>query len=365
MDASTKIGWGILGAADIARKIVAALNDVAEAEVVAVASRTLEKAKAFASEVGIKKAYGSYQELLDDEEVTVVYIPLPSALHHEWVIKAAQKGKNILCEKPFAAHPGEAKEIIDACEKNNVQLMVGEMWHHHPRTQKIAEHLATLGEVHDVHAKFTTSFGDPKNFEDIRYNKELEPFGALGDLGWYTISAILFAHREMPVKVWATQSYHKDNPAQVPIKTSAFLWFKDGKTASFQCHFTDVLVQTFHIYTSKGTIVNPDFCIPFGASPKYAPTSEPDLKAKYQFISPKGEVEEYTLPDAKHEVCMVRKMTSLAKDKVREAWRATIPLAVQVVMEACFESSKRGDTVPIPEEFAELKPWVVAAKLPE
>ena len=108
----TKIRWGVLGAAKIARtKVVPAMQRSQECEVTALASRSLETARAAAGPLGIAKAYGSYEELLADRDLDAVYIPLPNHLHVPWSIKAAEAGKHVLCEKPIGLTAGEARSL--------------------------------------------------------------------------------------------------------------------------------------------------------------------------------------------------------------------------------------------------------------
>ena len=106
--------WGIIGAGGIARTLAAALKEASGAELLAVGSRSLDKAKAFAADHGAARAYGSYEELLADGDVEFVYNALPNALHAEWTIKATQAGKHVLCEKPISVTPDEAEAMFDS-----------------------------------------------------------------------------------------------------------------------------------------------------------------------------------------------------------------------------------------------------------
>lgn len=145
MAAEASIRFGILGCAEIARKLSRAITLAPNAELYAVASRSVEKAKAFASSNGFPphaKIYGSYESLLDDPEIDAVYIPLPTSLHLRWAVLAAQKKKHILIEKPVALNASEFDDIIEACESSGVQLMDGTMWMHHPRTAAMRDFLS-------------------------------------------------------------------------------------------------------------------------------------------------------------------------------------------------------------------------------
>lgn len=139
------IRFGILGCADIARKLSRAITLAPNATLYAVGSRSIEKAKAFASANNFPqdaKIYGSYDAVLDDPYVDAVYIPLPTSLHLRWAVLAAQKKKHILLEKPVGLNVAEFDKILEACETNGVQIMDGTMWMHHPRTAAIKEFLS-------------------------------------------------------------------------------------------------------------------------------------------------------------------------------------------------------------------------------
>lgn len=142
--AETPIRFGIVGCADIARKVSRAITLAPNATLYAVGSRSIEKAKKFASENGFPptaKVYGSYEALLDDPDVDAVYMPLPTSLHVHWAVLAAEKKKHLLLEKPVALNVAEFDQIAEACESNGVQFMDCTMWMHHPRTAKMKEFL--------------------------------------------------------------------------------------------------------------------------------------------------------------------------------------------------------------------------------
>lgn len=144
-DSETPIRFGILGCADIARKLSRAINLAPNASLYAVGSRSLDKASKFAAANGFPptaKIYGSYEAVLDDPDVDAVYVPLPTSLHVRWAVLAAQKKKHLLLEKPVALNVSEFDVIVEACESNGVQFMDGTMWMHHPRTAKMKEFLS-------------------------------------------------------------------------------------------------------------------------------------------------------------------------------------------------------------------------------
>src|SRR5262249_54208551 len=153
------------------------------AEVRAIASRSIDKAKAAARAAGISVAYGSYDALLDDPNIDAVYIPLPNTLHDEWTRKAAEHGKHIWCEKPVCPTAADAHALVDFCKAKGVKLMDGFMWPHHPRTRKLREFLDSggIGQVRRVSGTFTFPMQalDPNN---IRLKPELAG-GSLLDVG--------------------------------------------------------------------------------------------------------------------------------------------------------------------------------------
>ena len=143
--AETPIQFGILGCAEIARKVSRAITLAPNATLYAVGSRSLEKARRFAAANGFPpsaKIYGSYEAVLDDPGVDAVYVPLPTSLHLKWAVLAAEKKKHVLLEKPVALNVAELDQILEACESNGVQFMDGTMWMHHPRTAKMKELLS-------------------------------------------------------------------------------------------------------------------------------------------------------------------------------------------------------------------------------
>lgn len=139
----TPIRFGIIGCAEIARKVSRAINLSPNSTLYALASRSIEKAHYFAIKNNLfsdsLKIYGTYSEILDDPFVDAVYMPLPTSLHLHWAILAAEKKKHLLLEKPTALNVEELDKILDACEKNGVQFMDASMWYHHPRTVKMKE----------------------------------------------------------------------------------------------------------------------------------------------------------------------------------------------------------------------------------
>jgi len=182
-----KLQWGILSTGRIARRLAQALAVSQTGELAAVASRSLEPARAFAEEFGVPRAYGSYEELLADPGVEAVYLATPHPFHLEWVIKAAEAGKRILCEKPAGMNAREIEQMLDAARRNGVFFMEAFMYRCHPQTAKVIEILQSgrLGLVRTIECSFGgLSAYDPKS---RLFARELGG-GAILDIGCYCAS---------------------------------------------------------------------------------------------------------------------------------------------------------------------------------
>jgi predicted dehydrogenase len=201
-----------------------------QAQVAAVASRTIDQAQAFADELGIPTAYGSYEALLADPQIDAIYIPLPNHLHKPWTVRAAEAGKHILCEKPLALNTEECQEMIAAAKANGVQLMEAFMYRYHPRIlaarQLVLE--GTIGNLKTIESAFTYRNEDKTN---IRFQPEMGG-GALMDVGCYCVNlSRLMAGRE-PVAVHARMHLSSTG---VDDQLIGMLDFGNGLFAHFDC----------------------------------------------------------------------------------------------------------------------------------
>lgn len=204
-----KIKWGVLGTASIAQNIVIpAMLEAKNCELWAIGGRSQEKADQFKDEFGFEKAYGSYEDLLADPDVEAVYICLPNDMHKEWVIKAAEAKKNILCEKPLAPSLEDAKAMFEAAEKNGVILTEAFAYLYSPYMTTLREEVVTgvVGELLFIDSEFITS---DYNEDNIRMQKE-RLGGGMYDLGCYTISQILYLTGAVPTSIHACGELNKD-----------------------------------------------------------------------------------------------------------------------------------------------------------
>lgn len=191
------VRWGILGTANIARRNWEAIHNAGNSLLTAVASRDLARSKRFIDECQSHvplptrpHAFGSYEALLASPEVDAVYIPLPTGIRREWVIRAAEAGKHVVCEKPCGVNFTELLEMTDECRRHGVQFMDGVMFVHGLRWQKLKALLGegtAIGEVRRIASQFSF-LGDADFFaNNMRSLSTLEPQGCLGDLGWYSL----------------------------------------------------------------------------------------------------------------------------------------------------------------------------------
>lgn len=248
-----QVRWGILGCARIARmQVIPAIQRSANAQLQAVASRDPAKLTEFHSLFGEFTAHSSYEALIDDPQVDVVYLPLPNSMHCEWAIKAMRKGKHVLCEKPLALNASEAEKMAAAAKECGVLLMEAFMYRYTDRMKKIRAVLdsGVLGEIRSINSTFRF-FLDREN--TIKEKPELGG-GALYDVGCYPLNLIGLITREEPVSVSVECEYEKG----VDINLSALLRYRSGLIASLHCGFNAFgRIQT-EITGTKGLLLAPD-----------------------------------------------------------------------------------------------------------
>jgi predicted dehydrogenase len=271
--------WGFLSTAGIARKNWVAIHQTENCVVTAVASRELGRAQAFINECQAvtpfarpPQALGSYEALLASPEVDAVYIPLPTGVRADWVMRAAKAGKQVLCEKPCATSTAELEKMLAACREQGVQFMDGVMFMHSPRLPAIRTALddgVSIGEIRRIMSIFSFLAYPDFGQKNIRASGELEPAGCLGDLGWYCLRFALWAMKwQMPREVIGrTLSAGPDRPgaASGPLEFSGELFFAEGVSAGFYCSFTAPNQRWVNVSGAKGSLRMDDFVHPFNA----------------------------------------------------------------------------------------------------
>jgi len=260
---ATRLRWGVLSTADIARKKW--IPGVRRAprqrgEVVAIASRDGEAAQRVADSLEIPRAHGSYEALLADPDVDAVYIPLPNHLHLEWTIAAVRAGKHVLCEKPLALSSADAERMVEAAGEAGVVLMEAFMYRLHPSWIAVRELLAAgrIGRLQTVQSWFSYYNDDPRNIRNIAEAGG----GALMDIGCYSINLSRMLFGAEPERVEA--SILRDPDMEVDVLTSALLVFPGGGTATFTCSTRSETDQRVHVYGTEGRI---SIGIPFNIPP--------------------------------------------------------------------------------------------------
>ena len=256
-----KIRWGILSTALIGtQKVIPAMQQGEFCEVVAIASRSDDKAKQAAEKLDIPTSYGSYEALLADSNVDAIYNPLPNHLHVDWSIKALEAGKHVLCEKPIGLSSAEGQRLVDAGKQHSkLKLMEAFMYRHHPQWVAMRDMInaGEIGELRTLNSFFSYFNDDPDN---IRNQADIGG-GALMDIGCYPISLSRFLFDSEPTKVLSTVEY--DPNLKVDRLSSAILQFEDG-TSTFTCSTQLHPYQRVHAYGTHGHL---EIRIPFNAPP--------------------------------------------------------------------------------------------------
>jgi len=245
-----KVRWGILGVARIAtNKVIPAMQKSELVEVVALGSRSLEKARTAADSLGIPRAYGSYEELVADPGIDAVYNPLPNHLHVPWSKRAALAKKHVLCEKPIALTAAEAAELVEARDRNGVSIQEAFMVRTHPQWLAARELVRSgrIGELRVVESSFSFFNDDAANVRNIAGVGG----GALYDIGCYPVTTSRFLFDAEPTRVLA--SIERDPRFGTDRLTTALLDFPTGK-AVFVCSTQLVGHQRTQILGTRGRI---------------------------------------------------------------------------------------------------------------
>src|SRR5687768_9946719 len=241
------VRWGILGAANIAiKKVLPSMHGSPLSRVVAIASRSLTKAREAAAQLDIPRAYGSYEELIADPDVEAIYIPLPNHLHVPWSIRAAEAGKHVLCEKPIALSAAEARLLVAARDAHGVHIAEAFMVRTHPQWKEVERLIAydRIGPLRLNTGHFSYYRRDPS---DIRSRAEWGG-GALMDIGCYPIFIARWMFGAEPIDVAAMLD--RDPDFGIDRLTSGMLRFPNGQ-AVFTCGAQLVPYQRVHLYGER------------------------------------------------------------------------------------------------------------------
>ncbi len=258
-----KVRWGVLGAANIAlKKVIPAMQHGEWTEISALASRDLAKARRAAQELGISKAYGSYEELLADPEIEAVYNPLPNHLHVPWTIRAAEAGKHVLCEKPIALNVQEALPLLAVRDRTGVKIQEAFMVRTHPQWLRVIDLIKAnrIGQLRSIVGQFSYNNPDPRNIRNIA---EIGG-GGLMDIGCYLIFFSRLLFQAEPRRVVGL--IQVDAETRTDVLTSALLDFDQGH-AVMNCGTRMTPFQRIQIMGTTGRI---EVQIPVNAPPDRA-----------------------------------------------------------------------------------------------
>jgi predicted dehydrogenase len=250
-----RLRWGLLSTANINRAVIPPLRTSQRNELTAVASRDGERARAYAQQWNIPRTFDSYEALLADPDIDVVYISLPNSLHAPWTVRAAQAGKHVLCEKPMGQTPDQVDEIAAAAHSAGVVVMEAFMYRHHWQTLKVKELVdgGAIGKVRLIRGSFSFQIASEEN---VRLNAALDG-GSVWDVGCYPINYTRYLLGQEPIEVfgWQTVGVHG-----VDEMFAGQMRFPGDAFGQFDCGFRVPHRQHFEIVGSEGTIVVP---VPF------------------------------------------------------------------------------------------------------
>jgi predicted dehydrogenase len=351
--------WGILGTANIARKNWQAIRYAGNSTLTAVASRDVARARTFIDEcqaaapiAPAPAACSSYEELLRRADVDAVYIPLPTGVRKEWVLRSAAAGKHVVCEKPCGVSSDDVRAMLDACRLHRVQFMDGVMFMHSARLALLSQVLGdgqSIGVVRRVSSQFSFKGNDDFLSRNIRASGALEPLGCLGDLGWYNLRFSLCALGErLPERVTGrilSQHDRGDGPP-VPIEFAGELLYPDGVTASYYCSFVTENQQWAIVSGTRGYLHVPDFVLPFFGSEAAFETNTPVFRVlgcdfNMESHPRRFAVHEYSssMPESQ-EANMIRAFARIVLSGQLEPRWGEIALKTQQVLDACLRSAR-------------------------
>lgn len=249
----TVLRWGLLSTARINRALIPPLKASPRNQVSAVASRDLAKAQAYAREWNIPRALGSYEALLADPEIDVIYVSLPNHLHVAWAIRALEAGKHVLCEKPLAIRPGDVEALEAAAQRTGRIAMEAFMYRHHPQTLRVGELVrdGVIGAVQLVRGAFTFTL---TRENDVRLNAAWGG-GSLWDVGCYPVSYARYVIGAEPIEVFGQQFVGRRG---IDESFVGQMRFPGDAFAQFDCGFRSPYRAGMEIIGSEGVIALPE-----------------------------------------------------------------------------------------------------------
>lgn len=249
--------WGVVGTGGIANQMAPHIKRASTAKLVAVSSRKMESAKRYAAKHDVFRAFDSWQEMLGWDGVDAIYVATPTSVKEEICVAAARNGKHVLGEKPFASL-ASLQNITGACRQNGVGFMDATHFVHHPRTTHIKTSTPDLvGRPWSIDSAFQFKLDDKRN---IRMNPKLEPYGAIGDAGWYNMRAAL-EYSAPGVEIVSVEAFlRRDDETGAAVSGSGVIVFDDGSTTTWNCGFeSGAGIMDLRISGARGVIKLDDF----------------------------------------------------------------------------------------------------------
>jgi len=361
-----KLRIGILSTANIGRTNWKAVFNSGNCIVSAVASRDVQRSRQFIREgqrefpfAAEPAALGSYEELLTSKSVDVVYVPLPTGLRKEWVLRAAAAGKHVICEKPCGVSFADVQEMVAACRKNRVQFMDGVMFMHSPRlprVRKVLDDGKSVGSIRRISSAFSFYGTDEFSRGNIRLDGRLEPAGCLGDLGWYCIRFTLWAMNwQLPHTVTGRiLSESKPTGGRVPAPTdfSGELFFDDNVSAEFYCSFLAADQQWAFVSGRKGWLRIPDYVHPFNSREPAFEVNRTEIRVREAWAGQRRmripESAELGHPTAQNTIMFRNFANQVFSGKLNNDWPMWV-LKTQQVQDACLEAARNNRSVKLEE----------------
>lgn len=351
------VRFGFVSAANVGRKSWAAISRSGHT-VSVVASRDVAKAEVFIAECQAiwpqevpARAVGSYEEVCSAPDVDVVYVPLPTALRAEWVVTAARNKKQVLCEKPCAVSVDRLREMVGSCEAAGVQFVDACAFSHGKRIAAIQAALPQIGEIRRVQANVCMIANDAFMANNIRVKKELEPLGALGDLGVYCVRAILHVlgnGAKLPSR--ASGRILRSTDDGVPLEFSGELLFDaENVSASIFCSFFLDWHADLTIYGTNGRITMRDFFSPlYGDTTAFTCGRITNTYVDRRRRATKVDAETVVDEDSTfQETALIEAIASCVAGRREPTWPA-MSLATQALLDAMMVSATAHNSAAVP-----------------
>jgi predicted dehydrogenase len=332
---------GIVGSGYIAGVVARAMQDVPDGQVAAVASRRRENAEAFAAQYGVGTVFSTWQELVTSDVVDAVYVATPTNVREEVAVAAAQHGKHVLGDKPFASLES-LQRIIAACRANGVAFMDATHFTHHPRTAQIQREMAErVGTVKGIRSAFFFPNNDRSN---IRYDVNKEPTGAFGDMVWYNMRAIV-EYTSADVSLIDSSGFlQRDAVTGAVVRLSGVLCLSNGCLSTWDAGFTvGNLVMNLDLLGERGVISMDDYILDWETIPPLPSPGYPvGFTQRTGIANPQGYTQVATLSARSQSTLMMINFAAICADPTSAAAEASIRRAerTQGLLDSVWPSLK-------------------------